>query len=112
VGFAQEVPIDLTQSYFFSAKIKMYNGYNVVGEVRYYYDSKGSFGEFLNTKMSEITGTTDGWYLLQKTITAKIPGLPTANRAVVGFWHFPTNEQIVGIVDSTFCIDDVVFRKQ
>jgi hypothetical protein len=112
VGFSQEVPIDLTQSYFFSAKIKMYEGYNIFAEVRYYYDSKVSFGEFLNTKASENEGTTNGWYLLQKTISAKIPGLPTANRAIVGFWHIPTNRQIVGIIDSTFCIDDVVFRKQ
>jgi len=114
VGFAQDVPIDPTESYSFSAWVKLYQAAHVITYVKYYYDSREVYSMLLNTGKHEQTeGSTGGWFLIQKFIgKVLLPGLPTANHVVIGFWHAPIQrDTIEGMIDSTFCIDNIVFGK-
>ena len=51
--------------------------------------------------------TTSGWSFVYGVISISPPG---TNRAQVGFWHGLINDPPKE-VDSTFCIDDLVFGK-
>jgi hypothetical protein len=110
-GFVQEIPIDPTQTYFFSGWVKLNKATNVYAMAKFYNGSK-EVGWGLATKsigfLSSEGETTNGWTFISGE-RLKIPS-PGTNRVLIGFWHGLINNP-QDTVDSTFCVDDLVFGK-
>jgi len=109
-GISQEVLIDPNQSYFFSGWVKLNKAFSVLAIAEFYNESK-YMGYAVFTLATQPTAvlpdgeTTSGWFLIHGEIPIIPPG---TDRAFVGFRHGIINNPPKA-VDSTFCIDDLVF---
>lgn len=111
-AFVQKVgPIDPTAKYFFSAWVKLHGAVHVYPMARMYDWSGHEIGWTL-TSLHWIGGppdgeSTSGWVLIQGQISTVFP---MSNYALVGIWHGAINDT-QATVDSTICVDDLVFGK-
>jgi hypothetical protein len=109
-GISQEVLIDQTQSYFFSGWVKLNEAFSVLAIAEFYdgSDYRGYAVFALATQRTAVLPdgeTTNGWFLIHGEVPIIPPG---TDRAFVGFRHGIINNPPKA-VDSTFCIDDLVF---
>jgi hypothetical protein len=109
-GISQEVLIDQNQSYFFSGWVKLNKAFSVLAIAEFYggSDYRGYAVFTLATQPTAILPdgeTTSGWFLIHGEIPIIPPG---TDRAFVGFRHGIINNP-PRAVDSTFCIDDLIF---
>lgn len=109
-GISQEVLIDQNQSYFFSGWVKLNKAFSVLA-IAEFYSGANYNGWALFTLVTQRTAvlpngeTTSGWF----PIYGELPLIPPGtDRAFVGFRHGIINNPPTA-VDSTFCIDDLVF---
>ena len=108
-AFVQEVPLDPTQTYFFSGWVKLHKAVHVYAMARLYNWSE-NIGWALATHRIGILPdgeTTNGWVFIHGEISMIAPG---TNRILFGLWHgliFDAPNPI----DSTICVDDLVFGK-
>ncbi len=113
VGFAQEIPLDPAYSYFFSAWVKLYNDTDALAQGLTYYESKPRITWNLNLP-PQPENTTKDWFYIESYLDAPVAsgGLPTWTSILIGLWHRSIQKATSeGVVDSTFCVDDVVFGK-
>lgn len=114
IGLSQEIPsIDPTQAYFFSAWVKLNKAINIYVKIDY---GRGLETAGMAMDLSELSRinrhnegkTTNGWDFIHLEIPAHY--FFNATKVIISFWHgaIPDPPQIV---DSTFCVDDVVFGK-
>jgi hypothetical protein len=107
-GFVQEVQVVPNETYFFSGWVKPSKAINVYALARYYNGS-----EYLGWGMATHVGTlpdektTNGWYFIHGDVPIYLPG---TNRVVIGLWHGVIPNAPME-VDSTICVDDLVFGK-
>ncbi len=108
-GFVQEIPIDPNETYFFSAWVRLNKAINVYAMVRYYNGSKDIGWGLASEPVGRLTDgeTSNGWFFVYREMPMVPPG---TNHARVGFWHGVKNNA-PNEIDSTFCVDDLVFGK-
>ncbi len=108
-AFVQDVPIDPTQSYFFSGWVKLNKAVHVYAMARLYNWSE-NLGWVAATHRIGILPdgeTTNGWVFIH----GEIPRIyPSTNRFLFGLWHGLIYDA-PNIIDSTICVDDLVFGK-
>ena len=108
-GFVQEVPVELNQTYYFSGWVKANKAISVYASAQYY-DGSEFLGWASSTSLQGVPSdgiTTTGWFLITGNISVYLPG---TNHVLIGLWHglilnAPND------VDSTICVDDLVFGK-
>lgn len=114
VSFSQEVNIDpLIQSYFLSAWVKLNKAINIYIKI-YYEDSNSDssdYGGIALTKLSQSNrqnngSTTNGWFFIHYVIP--IEPRVNINKVVISFFHGAIKDPPQN-VDSTFCVDDIIF---
>ena len=107
-GFVQEVPIDPNQTYFFSGWVKL-NKAITVGALAEWYNWSHNTGWAATHPIGILPNgeTTSGWVFIHDEIFRPPP---STNRAVFGIWHGLIYDVLDG-VDSTVCVDDLVFGK-
>lgn len=108
-GFVQEVPIDPTQSYFFSGWVKLNKAIHVYAMAQLYNWSDNIGWAAATSPIGTLPDgeTTSGWVF----VYGEIPRIPQyTNRALVGVWH-GLIYNAPNTVDSTICVDDLVFGK-
>jgi hypothetical protein len=112
IGFAQELPLDPTQSYFFSAWVKLHEARNINVYARFYNGSTDAGIQYLGNFGYTQPETSNGWFFIHVT-TDPSPLTHNPNRIEIQFVH--------GEIDinydapptfSTFCIDDVFFGRR
>ncbi|NOH02160.1 MAG: hypothetical protein HND47_09490 [Chloroflexi bacterium] len=109
-GISQEVLIDPNQSYFFSGWVKLNKAFSILAIAEFYSGSR-YIGYAVFTLATQPTAvlpdgeTTRGWVFIYGEVPTIPPG---TTRAFVGFRHGIINNPPKA-VDSTFCIDDLVF---
>jgi hypothetical protein len=109
-GISQEVLIDPNQSYFFSGWVNLNKAFSVLAIAEFYGESR-YIGYAVFTLATQPTAvlpegeTTNGWVFIHGEVPI-IP--PDTTRAFVGFRHGIINNP-PKTVDSTFCVDDLVF---
>jgi len=108
-GFVQEVPIDPNRAYFFSGWVKLNKAVHVYPMAQLYNGSKKVGWALATHHIGALPDgeTTNGWVF----ISGEIPIIPPGtNRALFGVWH-GLIYNASNIVDSTICVDDLVFGK-
>lgn len=108
-GFVQEVPIDPNQAYFFSGWVKLNKAISI-GALAEWYNWSKNIGWTAATHRIGILPdgeTTNGWVFIHAEISRTQPG---TNRAIFGIWHGRIYDAL-DRVDSTVCVDDLVFGK-
>lgn len=114
-SFSQEINVDpLIQLYFLSAWVKLNKAINIYVKITYYEGSKNDDSGFIElTKYSQSNhqnngNTTNGWFFSHHII----PIEPHINitKVVISFFHGSIKDPPENI-DSTFCVDDIVFGK-
>ena len=107
-GFVQEVLVVPNEKYFFSGWVKINKAINVFALARYYNGSE-YLGWGLATRIGTLPDekTTTGWVFIHGNVPIYLPG---TNRVVIGLWHGVINNG-KNEVDSTICVDDLVFGK-
>jgi hypothetical protein len=108
-AFVQEVPIDPTQTYFFSGWVKLNKAIHVYAMAQLYNWSDNIGWAAATSPIGILPDgeTTSGWVFVH----GEIPRIPQyTNRALVGVWH-GLIYNAPNTVDSTICVDDLVFGK-
>ncbi len=108
-GFVQEVPIDPNRAYFFSGWVKLNKAVHVYPMAQLYNGSKKVGWALATHRIGALPDgeTTSGWVFISGEIPMIAPG---TNRALFGIWH-GLIYNVPNMVDSTICVDDLVFGK-
>jgi hypothetical protein len=114
IGFSQEFPpLDPTQTYFFSAWVKLNKAIDVFARIDFVDGSeiKGmmaiELSPFSRINHENNGKTTNGWVFIHTEIPAHYV---KSKVIVIGFWQGLILDP-PQTVDSTFCVDDVVFGR-